>query len=216
MIYVSKDVKSLYLSYDTMLDLRILYKNFPQIGMFSDKEHSSIQNSDTSVSSGMICGSTKDGGGICDCPKRTPVPDKLGEFPFPCAPENNSKMKALLLDRYKSSTFNSCPHQILPSMTGPPVKIHKKDHAKAIACHKAAPIALHWQRVVESDLHRDEASGVIKRVSISEPVDWCQRMVVTRKPDGSPRQTVDFSPLNKFCKRETQFRSSIPRYPKVT
>ena len=28
-------------------------------------------------------------------------------------------------------------------------------------------------------------------------------MVITRKHDGSPRRTVDLSPLNKFCKRET-------------
>ena len=27
-------------------------------------------------------------------------------------------------------------------------------------------------------------------------------MVVTRKHDGTPRRTVDLSPLNKFCKRE--------------
>jgi len=203
MIYVSKDVKSLYLSYDTMLDLGILNRNFPQIGMFQDKEQSSIQNSDISMSSGMICGATKDDGGICDCPKRTPVPDKPDEFPFPCTPENNSKMKAWLLDRYKSSTFNRCPHQLLPSMTGPPVEIHIKDDVKPIACHKATPIPLHWQKTVESDLYRDEALGVIERVPIGEPVDWCHRMVVTRKPDGNPRRTVDLSPLNKFCKRET-------------
>ena len=28
-------------------------------------------------------------------------------------------------------------------------------------------------------------------------------MVVTRKQDGSPRGTVDLSPFNKYCKRET-------------
>ena len=28
-------------------------------------------------------------------------------------------------------------------------------------------------------------------------------MVVTRKQDGSPRRTVDLSPFNKYCKRET-------------
>ena len=28
-------------------------------------------------------------------------------------------------------------------------------------------------------------------------------MVVTRKHDGSPHRTVDLSPLNKFCQRET-------------
>ena len=205
MIYVSRDVKSLYLSYDTMLDLGILNKNFPQIGMFpSDQQQTSSRNSDTPrMNTGMICGATKDDGGICDCPKRTPVPPRPEEFPIPCTPENNSKMKAWLLDRYKSSTFNRCPHQLLPTMLGPPVEIHIKDDAKPIACHKATPIPLHWQKTVESDLKRDEALGVIERVPIGEPVDWCHRMVVTRKANGSPRRTVDLSPLNKFCKRET-------------
>ena len=33
-------------------------------------------------------------------------------------------------------------------------------------------------------------------------------MVVTRKHDGSPRRTVDLSPLNKYCKRETHASQS--------
>ena len=35
MVYVSRDVRSLYLSFDTMLDLGILNRNFPKIGHFS-------------------------------------------------------------------------------------------------------------------------------------------------------------------------------------
>ena len=31
----------------------------------------------------------------------------------------------------------------------------------------------------------------------------CHRMVVTRKSDGSPRRTVDLSPLNRFCRQES-------------
>ena len=48
-----------------------------------------------------------------------------------------------------------------------------------------------------------KALGVIEKVPYGEPVTWCHRMVVTRKQDGSPRRTVDLSPLNKYCKRET-------------
>ena len=62
--------------------------------------------------------------------------------------------------------------------------------------------------------------GVIERVPYGEPVEWCHRMVITRKHDGSPRRTVDLSPLNKHCKRET-FPSESPfqiarRIPKET
>ena len=82
-----------------------------------------------------------------------------------------------------------------------------RDDAKPIACHKAASVPLHWQEKVHADLLRDEALGVIERVPYGEPVEWCHRMVVTRKHDGAPRRTVDLSPLNKFCKRETHSES---------
>ena len=42
-----------------------------------------------------------------------------------------------------------------------------------------------------------------EKVPHGEPTQWCHRMVITRKHDGTPRRTVDLSPLNKFCRRET-------------
>lgn len=112
-------------------------------------------------------------------------------------------MKAWLLARYASSTFNTCPHRVLPCMAGPPVEIHVDPKATPKACHKPASIPVHWQQNVHEDLLRDEALGVVERVPYGEPVTWCHRMVVTRKHDGSPRRTVDLSPLNKFCHRVT-------------
>ena len=94
-------------------------------------------------------------------------------------------------------------------MSGPPVEIHLKTGAPPVAVHKAASIPIHWQDQVHSDLLRDEALGVIEKVPYGEPVQWCHRMVVTRKHDGTPRRTVDLSPLNKHCKRET-FASDSP------
>ena len=111
-------------------------------------------------------------------------------------------MRQWLLDKFASSTFNTCPHRPLPCMTGPPIEIHLDEHCSPRACHTAAPIPMHWQEQVRQDLIRDEALGVIERVPYGETVDWCHRMVVTRKHDGSPRRTVDLPPLNRFCKRE--------------
>ncbi len=112
-------------------------------------------------------------------------------------------MKAWLLQRYASSTFNTCPHRALPCMEGPPVEMHVDPGATPKACHTPANIPLHWQQRVHEDLLQDEALGVIERVPYGEPVTWCHRMVVTRKHDGSPRRTVDLSLLNKYCQRET-------------
>ena len=91
----------------------------------------------------------------------------------------------------------------------PPIEIHVSETAKPKACHTAATVALHWQEQVHKDLIRDEALGVIEKVPYGEPVSWCHRMVVTRKHDGTPRRTVDLSPLNKYCKRET-FSAEAP------
>ena len=83
-------------------------------------------------------------------------------------------------------------------MAGPPLEIHIDETAKPHACHKPAQVPLHWQQRVYEDLLRDEALGVIERVPYG----------VTRKHDGSPRRTVDLSPLNKYCKRETHSSES--------
>ena len=96
-----------------------------------------------------------------------------------------------------------CPHRALPSMEGPPIEIHVEPTATPKACQTAAPVPLHWQQRVYEDLLRDEALGVIERVPYGEPVTWCHQMIITREHDGSPRRTVDLSPLNKFCKHET-------------
>ena len=156
----------------------------------------------------MICGTTEEDGGICDCLKRTTVPEYPAQLPFPCSPENKGRMKTWLFECYKGSTFNKCPYQSLPTMTGSPVEIHLKDVAKPVAYHKESSIPLHWQERVHMDLKRDEALGVIERVPFGEPAEWCHRMVMTRKEDGSPRRTVNLSPLNRHCKRETHSSES--------
>ena len=94
-------------------------------------------------------------------------------------------------------------------MTGPPIEIHVDPHAKSVACHTPAPIPLHWQEKVREDLLRDEALGILEKVPHGDPTTWCHRMVITRKHDGAPRRTIDLSPLNTFCKRET-FASEEP------
>jgi len=94
-------------------------------------------------------------------------------------------------------------------MGGPPVEIHFDPAATPKACHTPANVPLHWQQRVYEDLLHDKALGVIERVPYGEPLTWCHRMVITRKHDGSPRRTVDLSPLNKFCQWET-FASESP------
>ena len=88
------------------------------------------------------------------------------------------------------------------------MEIHVDETAKPYACHTPAQIPIHWEKKVYDDLLHNEAIGVIERVPFGEPVTWCHRMVITRKHDGSPRRTVDLSPLNRHCKRETHSTES--------
>ena len=207
-VYVSDSVNDFFLSYETMLDLGILSSAFPTVGAYRGSTNETNRNDTMAPSRHMVRGINSgcmelDDVSTCRCPMRESIPPKPKVLPFEPVPENNEKMRDWLLSRYSKSTFNTCPHKPLPSMSGPPIEIHVQENASPKTFHTAAPIPLHWQEQVKSDLLRDEALGVIEKVPYGEPVTWCHRMVVTRKHDGKPRRTVDLSPLNRFCKRET-------------
>merc|ERR1711894_650518 len=107
------------------------------------------------------------------------------------------------MEEFGSSTFNVCPHQPLPCMAGPPMKIHVDESAKPFVCHKPAPVPIGWDEMHKEDLENDVTMEVIEPVPIGEPVTWCFRTVLSRKSDGRCRRTVDYTPMNKHCKRET-------------
>ena len=203
----------MYLSYESLLNIGILSHIFTSADSHNGGNHSNDMHHSTnnvqpatsevrSINKGYSTpGARREES--CSCLQREVTPLRPAQLPFPCTPENNGLMKAWLLDRYASSTFNTCLHCAVPCMEGPPVEIHVDPDVTPKACHTPATIPLHWQQRVHEDLLRDEALGVIERVPYGEPVTWCHCMVVTRKHDGSPRRTVDLSPLNKFCQRET-------------
>ena len=63
---------------------------------------------------------------------------------------------------------------------------------------------IHLREKVKQQLTEDVRLGVIERVPIGTPTTWQSRMHVVTKPDGEPRRTVDFRPLNKNCLRENE------------
>jgi hypothetical protein len=209
MVYVSNAVSGFFLSFDTMLDLRIVDSRFPEVGRsaaYVEGAYPATKLVNFPVESVANVNAHEEAS--CQCPQRSAVPARPEKLPFTPLPENIPKMKKWLLDRYASSTFNTCPHRPLHQMAGPPISIHLDENAVPRVCNTAAPIPLHWQKKVRDDLIRDEALGVIQKVPYGVPVTWCHRMVVTRKADGSPRRTVDLSPLNRFCRRESHYSES--------
>ena len=105
----------------------------------------------------------------CGCPTRMEAP-QLPELPFAATESNKERLKEFLLQYYKSSTFNVCPHQPLPLMQGPPLEFRMKPDAKPHAIYTAATVAAHWEKKVKDNIDRDVRLGVLEKV---EPYMHC-------------------------------------------
>ena len=83
------------------------------------------------------------------------------------------------------------------------MKIHIKDGVEPVTVHKPISVPHHWRAEVKKDLDRDCDLGILEKIPNGIPTKWQSRMVVVAKKNGKPRRTVDLSPLNKHCYRET-------------
>ena len=209
--YITDRCDKLFLSREACTALGIISENFPIIGETLDcKQSANSASSDTGKTPTALeqPSQSKDGIAPCGCPKRSNPPAPPEKIPYPPTEENREKLEDFLLDHYASSTFNTCPHQPLPFMDGPPMRLLVNPDAQPVAHHKAIPVPLHWCEGVKAGLDRDVRLGVIEPVPIGEPVTWCHRMVVCAKNDGTPRRTVDFQALNLYATRETHHTKS--------
>ena len=203
MVYISPQANSFFLSKEAMVQLGVIPPSFPSIGSTIVQQQSDIAAARTNSTPAGKPAPCKSGVAECGCPVRTVGPDLPQKLPFTPTENNIPAMKSYMLDKYASSVFNQCPHQELPSIDAPAMKFHVNVKDMKPVCLKTpASIPLHWQDQVYAELERDIALGVIEKVPYGEPITWCFRMVISRKHDGSPRRTVDLSPLNKFCERE--------------
>ena len=82
------------------------------------------------------------------------------------------------------------------------MKITFREGATPHAVYKASPIPHHWQKPVKDDIDRDVRLRIIEAVPQGTVSEWCSRMVVVAKKDGSPRRTVDLQKLNEATYRE--------------
>ena len=202
--YVAEDIDNIYLSKSACEDLGLIGKDFPVIGDFINQSVNSLCNKSDKqyLVAQNIC--QKDDGDTCSCPPRQLPPKIPTELPFPATPEYREKLKDWIIEAYATSAFNQCEHQPLPLMKGsPPINLHIDPTAKPVAIHKARPVPIHWREQVKRELERDVKIGVLERVPIGEPTDWCSPMVICPKTNGDPRRTVDLQALNKVAVRQT-------------
>ena len=109
-----------------------------------------------------------------------------------------------MLDYFGGSTFNTCQHEPSPLMKTEPIRIHIDPDAVPKPAFTAATVPIHYREPVSEQIKQDLDRKVIERVEPGVPTIWQARMHVVAKPDGTPRRTIDFKHLNKYCKRETQ------------
>ena len=187
-VYITDSCSKIFLSREACVTLGIISSSFPTIG---------------EATNGL------DDGAPCCCPQRElppPLPEKL---PYTATAANHGKLRNFLLEHYKSSTFNTCEHQLLPMMEGPPMRLIINPTAEPVAVHTPIPVPIHWREEVKAALDQDVRLGVIEQVPVGEPVTWCHRMVICPKKNGKPRRTVDFQrPLNTHATRETHHTQS--------
>ena len=96
----------------------------------------------------VVAGHNTNSSKTCSCPTRVKPPSRPQSLPVRCTPENIPAMKQWLLDRFASSTFNKCPHQKLPLMEGPPIKIMIDPNATPVVANTPATVPLHWMEEV--------------------------------------------------------------------
>ena len=105
------------------------------------------------------------------------------------------------------------PHEEFPELfTGlgelkDDYKIELMDNAKPYALTTPRRIAIPQIPLVEQELKRMEAEGVISKVE--KPTDWCCGIVVVPKPNGKIRICADLTKLNRSVKREQHIIPSV-------
>lgn len=198
MTYITSCTDTFFLCRDACADLGLISLNFPTLG---DNIRTANANSTsiTEPSSSLTA--------PCGCPKRSapPPPPKPPVF---TSTSNRLRLQEFLLRYYASSTFNTCTHQPLPAMTGPPMHLMVDPDAIPVAYHTPYQTPLHFQDEIKAGLDRDVRIGVLGEVPSGTPTTWCHRMVSCAKRDGKPRRTVDFQALNKYAIRETHHTQS--------
>ena len=218
MTYITDCTTTFFLSREACADLGIIPKTFPTIGDAFKNQPAEVPHLLAATNPTTPTNHTAP----CGCPKRTepPLPPLP---PVPATDSNRQILQDFLLNYFGPSTFNTCEHQPLPRMTGPPMKLMIDTNATPVAHHTPYRVPIHLQESTKKGLDKDVKLKVLEPVPDNAPVEWCHRMVVCTKKDGEARRTVDFQALNKHASRETHHTPSpfhlaraVPNHVKKT
>lgn len=174
-VHFVSGARHFYLSLDVCKNLSLIHQQFPNVNI--NNVHA-------------------------DPPSSPTLPIRPPELPFPPTENDIPNLQSWLLSTFKDSTFNIDKYP-LPPMSGKPLQVHLEPNAIPYASHSPIPIPHNWKNEVKNQLDKDVAMGILRKAPVGEPTEWCMNMVTVAKKDGSPRRTIDFQPINKYCLRET-------------
>ena len=212
--YVTDSSDKLFLSREGCAKLGMISDSFPTIGDIHNRQHSDAVTTITKPKPAQLTTDDHNTLGLAEqgtcspCRPRKLPPPKPKECPFPADDNHLQKIENFLIKTYRDSTFNTCPHQPLPSMTGPPLRLHIDPDAIPVAHHKPIPVPIHIQDAVKDTLDQNTTMQVLEKLEPGVKTTWCARMVPSLKKNGKVRLTVDFQGLNKCAKRETHHTPS--------
>ena len=191
-----------FLSLNACKEFRLVHRSFPHVDVQNIPPCVAEDKHEQEDTIGMITAAVESKDDIASVSNELSLPDRPETTPYPAIDDNIELLEKWLLQAFSSTTFN-VDARPLPAMSGPPCHIHLEDNPVKYVAHTPIPVAHYHKPDVNAQNDEDVLKGVLRKVPPGEPVDWCQRMIVLPKHDGSPRRVVDFQPLNKFIKRET-------------
>ena len=166
-VYITDNSDKLFISREACVAFGMITEHFLTIGETAGSTQVAANNVKdiTMETTEVIDGSSHT---ECGCPKRETPPPIPTNLPYPTTEEFRADLQQYLLDRYKSSTFNTCEHQSLPLMAGLPMQLMVDSNAIPVAHHTPVPVPLHWQEEVKAGLDQDVSLGVIEPVPVGD------------------------------------------------
>ena len=162
MTYITECTEQFFLCKEACTELGLISTTFPTIGDSHRTQETTTASIDEDFKQLAPCG----------CPKRSTPPPPPKPPMFPTA-NNRVRLQEFLLKYYSSSTFNTCTHQPLPAMSGPPMHLLVNPDATPVAHHKPYPIPLHLQDQVKAGIDQDVHLDVLGPV----PPRYTNKMV---------------------------------------
>ena len=117
-------------------------------------------------------------------------------------PQAQSEVMATFVKLFRSTAFNTCTTQPLPTMKVKKMDIQLKDGSVRpvnITIPYNVPVA--FRKMAYQELKAMERMGIIEAVPPGETSDWCAPMMTVAKKMGGVCLVTNFQALNKWCKR---------------